>query len=109
MSCLNPLYAERTCGFLKIRPSGILAKGKSIPAHVHKFDHVTLLLAGSARVRLGAEYVDLLEPGAEVNVPAGVEHQVTALEDGTTYFCLYAHRDAEGKISRTPADERAYY
>lgn len=31
-------------------------------------------------------------------VKAGVEHEITALEDDTTYWCVFSLRDSEGRV-----------
>jgi hypothetical protein len=33
-------------------------------------------------------------------IRAGVRHRIEALEDGTEFWCVYAHRDAQGRVSQ---------
>ncbi len=106
-NCIH--YGERVSGNIFIRPSGILAAGKVMPRHVHNFDHTTIVFSGSLRIRPdGGEAVGLHAP-AEYLVRAGVAHEITALEDGTVYWCVYSHRDAQGEVTQRPEMEAAYF
>lgn len=106
-SCLH--YGERVSGNIFIRPSGILAAGKTMPRHRHNFDHTTIVFSGAIRiVPDGGEAVELRAP-AEYLVLASVEHEITALEDGTVYWCVYSHRSAQGEVVQAPDSERAYF
>lgn len=33
-------------------------------------------------------------------IKADVEHAITALEDGSEFWCVYAHRDAQGRVTQ---------
>jgi hypothetical protein len=81
-------------------PAGTVIKG-----HKHNFDHVTYCVRGRLRIEAvlpGGDRVTR-EIGSDdlypyVLIRAGVEHTLTALLDGTTYHCVYAHRTAQGDV-----------
>ena len=107
-TCLH--YGERVSGNIFIRPSGILAAGKVMPRHVHNFDHTTIVFSGSIRIRADDEAEGcVLKAPAEFLVRAGVAHEITALEDGTVYWCVYSHRDAQGEVMQEPNNHAAYF
>ena len=66
--------------------------------HRHNFDHVTLLAKGSVRI-----VVEGFEP-KEFHAPTFIvikkefRHHVTALEDDTLYYCVFAMRDVNGEV-----------
>jgi hypothetical protein len=100
----------RVIGPIGIRyPVGLLAKGDVVESHAHTFDHVTFCFAGGFRIdavvngepvstEIWAPRPD--KPAQEhVLIKAGVEHTLTALEDNSTYRCVYTHRDTRGEVS----------
>lgn len=106
-NCLH--YGERVSGNIFIRPSGILAAGKVMPRHRHNFDHTTIVFSGAVRLTPDGGAPVVLRAPAEYLVRAGVEHEITALVDGTVYWCVYAHRDAKGEVVQEPDSEAAYF
>ena len=99
MSCEHEHYGEEYCGNLFFRKSGYCPAGKTMPRHSHNFDHVTILFQGSLRIARGEEVVELTAP-AHILIKAGIEHEITALEDDTVYWCVYAHRTPQGEVSQ---------
>lgn len=76
----------------------MLSKGEEAPGHVHYFDHVTLLAKGSVRVEVeGKEPKDFISPTFIV-IKKELIHKMTALEDGTVYYCVFALRDVNGEV-----------
>lgn len=103
MSMNEPVYDGRKettqlgwYGGIYFRKHGPHAKGASIRGHRHHVDHITALTSGSVRVRYRKGAND--EPFkvavfiAPINfmVAAEVYHEIEALEDGTTWQCLFA-------------------
>ncbi len=107
MSCIH--YNERASGNIFIRPSGFLHAGKTMPRHRHNFDHTTIVFSGSLRIVPDDGPPAVLKAPAEYLVKAGVEHEITALEDGTVYWCVYSHRSANGEVVQEPDLEAAYF
>ena len=67
--------------------------------HAHTYNHVIRVLNGSVRVFMGhGDSLCDYQGGQEVNIDAGGEHRVKALEDGTRYACVFLHRDFDGAV-----------
>jgi hypothetical protein len=76
--------------------------GFRIAGHTHQFDHTTIVFSGAIRVKFKL-------PGGQIGehdyhapnhflVRKEVEHEITALKDGTTVWCVYSHRDPQGEV-----------
>lgn len=73
---------------------GLYAKEVKIPSgsvamqHQHSYAHLSILAAGSVRVRTdnGVKYY---RAPACILIAAGINHEVTAFEDAT-WFCIHA-------------------
>lgn len=81
-----------------------LQKGDVVEGHAHNFGHVTYVPHGKLRIEKldgpAGLVVRTVERGADdlinyIDIPAGVWHRLTALEDNTHYHCIYSHRDPE--------------
>jgi quercetin dioxygenase-like cupin family protein len=78
-------------------------KGYVIEGHEHNFDHVSFCISGSIRVKFGKpedpEYhEETYHAGEHFLVKATIRHQITFLEDGTRFFCIYSHRGPNGEV-----------
>src|SRR5260221_220182 len=109
---------ELSMGNIFIRKSEYYKKGDIVETHEHNFDHVTyfpegrwiaeklapvVLDDGSPVLHEGRPTYNVLmkkefNKGSSVLIDAGVRHRFTALEDGSRYGCIYAHRTAQGDI-----------
>lgn len=117
---------EHVCGNIFIRnPEVRMSKGSVVVGHTHNFDHATFCASGALLIEL----LPLLKDGeSDDGVPAesqvilradamqtwaliraGRRHRITALEDRSSYMCIYAHRmpqalalDIPGNIERPP-------
>lgn len=102
MSCLHD--KERVSGNIYIRPSGVLKRGDVATGHRHHFDHTTIVFSGSVHVRAVCPDGRVIERDFHAPdsflVLADVEHEITALEDGTVYWCVYAHRTPQGEVTQ---------
>ena len=87
------------------RPNFLEKAGDVIEGHAHNFDHVSMVVQGSVKISAklpdgtGREVVKTASGAFQnriVNIRAGVEHRITALEDGTEFLCIYSHRNAQG-------------
>ena len=100
---------EWVSGGILIRPMGIMKSGQVVASHKHNFDHTTIVFTGAVRIRAvlpdGTE-IDRIFKSPRANwggpshalIRAGVEHEITALEDNTVPWCVYSHRDPQGEI-----------
>ena len=67
--------------------------------HYHRFDHVTLLVSGAIRVEVeGCEPTRFVAP-TFVIISKDKKHKITALEDNTVYYCVFALRDVDGEVT----------
>jgi len=91
---------EYISGNIFIRTQPPMAAGDVVVTHAHNFDHTTYCPVGALRVELLAEDGSVeasrdIRATDEVNfflILKGKFHRLTALEDGTRYQCIYAHR-----------------
>jgi hypothetical protein len=85
-------------GNIWVRQNILSEKGDSFDGHLHAFDHVTLLAKGSLRMQVeGNEPKDFIAPTFIV-IAKDKKHQVTALEDETIYYCVFALRNIDGEV-----------
>jgi hypothetical protein len=92
-------------GNIFIRPNERMHKGQVIQGHKHNFDHTSFVTDGAVHVKAFLPDGTVLERdfgrGYQFRhflVLAGVEHEITALEDDTNFYCIYAHRNAQGEV-----------
>ena len=72
--------------------------------HLHPFDHVTMLHKGSFRVDVtnpetGEERSKVFVAPTFCVVRKDLKHKITALEDDTQYYCVFALRDIDGEVT----------
>jgi hypothetical protein len=73
--------------------------GQANQGHRHNFDHVTIVATGGVRCEVeGREPVEVKAP-AILEIAASLRHKFTALADNTTYYCVYAVRDGDGRVT----------
>lgn len=100
---------EWVSGNIFIRPMRMLARGEVIEGHAHNFDHTTIVFRGAAIIRGELPDGTIIErefkpPSPDWAGPshalikADVKHTITATEDGTMVWCVYAHRDPQGQV-----------
>jgi hypothetical protein len=93
---------EWVSGNIFIRAISERNAGDRVDGHTHTFDHTTILFSGAVCVRATLPSGRVIE--REFTAPAhflirkDVTHEITALKDGTTYWCVYAHRDRQGDV-----------
>ena len=67
--------------------------------HYHHFNHVTLLAKGAIKVEIeGTEPKRFMAPTFIV-IDKDKKHKITALEDDTVYYCVFALRDVDGDVA----------
>jgi len=85
-------------GNIWVRQNTIEKSGESFPGHKHKFDHVTLLVKGSIEVEVEGHPAKQFTAPTFVIIRKEHVHKVTALEDGTSWYCVFALRDLDGEV-----------
>lgn len=77
-------------------------KGERVDGHKHNFDHTTIVFSGGVHVK--ATLPDGTVKEKDFSAPAHflvrkeVEHEITAIDDDTTFWCVYSHTNPQGKI-----------
>lgn len=93
---------EHVSGNIFIRPVHLAVKGEKISGHTHNFDHTTIVFQGSLHVKATSPDGSVTEKDftapAHFLVRKEVEHEITALECKTVFWCVYSHRDAQGNV-----------
>ena len=85
-------------GNIWVRQNVLEKSGESHRGHEHKFDHVTLLVSGKVCVELeGSEPKEFTAPTFIV-IRKEHAHKITALADGTVYYCVFALRNLDGEV-----------
>jgi hypothetical protein len=75
-----------------------LKKYEGNDGHAHKFDHVTLLCQGKVKVEIeGYEPKEFTAP-TFIIIKKEHLHKITALEDNTIYYCIFALRGIDGEV-----------
>lgn len=93
---------EWKSGNIFIRSNILEHKGDLVDGHCHNFDHTTIVFTGSVHVKAkkpdGAIVEKDFAAPSHFLVEAGTEHEITALEDNTEFWCVYSHRDPQGRV-----------
>lgn len=71
--------------------------GDVAPGHRHHFDHPTLLTNGAVSVAVNGR-TSVYHAPKVIFIPRDTSHQFTALEAGTTVWCVHAARDIHGDV-----------
>lgn len=72
--------------------------GEFIEGHKHHFDHVSFLTNGKAKVEVeGYPAKEFVAPTFIV-IRKDHEHKITAMEDNTNWYCVFALRDVDGEV-----------
>lgn len=117
---------EYISGNLFVRvPQASMKAGEVVLGHTHNFDHTTYVQKGSMEISLlNVTEVDAngnpLESTVDMSrvihctdqqnwclILKGRYHLLRALEDGTVYHCIYAHREPQAMVISGPAVERS--
>lgn len=61
--------------------------------HSHKHDHLSLLVRGSVTVEVEGFEAQIYRAPTFITIKAERHHKITALEDDSLWFCIFAVRD----------------
>ncbi|MBO9361473.1 MAG: cupin domain-containing protein [Thermoflexus sp.] len=84
---LRPFTGERAMVVRVEAPASAV-----VPPHAHPHEQITLVIQGRLRLRMAGEEAEL-GPGEIVHIPAGVEHEVTFLEDALVFDVFQPPRE----------------
>jgi len=77
--------------------------------HRHNHDHVTMVTRGAVRCEAAGHAPKEFRAGSVIVIAKDQWHRMTALEDGTQYFCVFAMRDVAGNLTDVYCDESSPY
>lgn len=100
MSCTHTPKSE-TSGSLQLLKHENLQAGQFVVGHKHNFDHTTIIFKGSIKIVTPTRSVVFTAPD-HVLIKKEVEHEILILEDDTTYWCVFSHRDENGEVVQEP-------
>ena len=85
-------------GNIWVRQNVLELVGEAYDGHEHKFDHVTLLVSGKVSVELAGSDAKEFTAPTFIVIRKEHKHKITALVDGTVYYCVFALRDLNGEV-----------
>jgi len=85
-------------GNIWVKQNVLELAGEAFNGHEHKFDHVTLLVSGKVSVELESSDAKEFTAPTFIVIRKEHRHKITALADGTVYYCVYALRDLDGQV-----------
>ena len=85
-------------GNIWVRQNALEKKGNSSLGHVHKFDHVTLLVKGSVEVHVEGKEPKQFTAPTFIVIRKEQKHHIEALEDDVLYYCIFALRNIDGEV-----------
>lgn len=85
-------------GNIWVRQNYLEKAGDQVGGHIHYFDHVSLLAKGSVEVRIDGQRPHTFQAPTFIVIRKNHRHQITALEDDTSWYCVFAARDIDGNV-----------
>lgn len=85
-------------GNIWVRQNYLEKTGDKVGGHVHYFDHVSLLAKGSVEVRIDGREPHVFHAPTFIVIRKQHRHEITALEDDTSWYCVFAARDIDGNV-----------
>lgn len=96
--------SEWVSGNIFIRANRSEAVGDRVDGHKHNFDHTTIVHKGAIHVRATLPSGQIIERDfvapSHCLIRADVEHEITALEPITEFWCVYSHRTPQAEITQ---------
>jgi len=86
-------------GNVWVRKQSYPHKGIAHEGHKHIHDHVSLITSGSVKVEVDGFEPKIFKAPTYVTIKADKEHKITALEDNTTAWCVFALRKSNGMLT----------
>lgn len=86
-------------GNIWVRQNYMREAGDVVGGHMHYHDHVSLLVKGSVSVQIDDEPPKNFVAPTFIVVRKEHRHRITALEDDTIWYCVFAMRDINGDVA----------
>lgn len=88
----NPIQQKHSFTYDGVRLNVYHAKkGEGLPMHGHEYSHAIMCNAGSCLVTLENGKSKVIDKDSiPVNLLAGIQHEIEALEDGTVFVNVFA-------------------
>lgn len=94
-----PVYEELGFfGNVWVRQNWLLKAGDTAGGHLHHHDHVSLLVKGSVEVEVDGSEPKRFKSPTFILIKKNFRHKITALEDDTVFYCVFALRDVDGNV-----------
>ena len=78
----------------------LLLENHSAPTHVHKYDHLSILAYGRVVIAVNGNQLIYTAPAC-IEIKAGQEHSILAVED-SIFYCIHATNEKDiNKIDET--------
>jgi quercetin dioxygenase-like cupin family protein len=74
-----------------------LPKGHTATSHMHVYDHLSILAQGEVEVALNGVKT-LFKAPACIDIKAGIEHEINALED-SVFYCIHAISETDKQLN----------
>lgn len=86
-------------GNIWVRQNYMEKAGDKVGGHIHLFDHVSLLAKGSVSVKIDNKEPVVFKAPTFIVIRKDRRHEITALEDDTSWYCVFAARDLNGEVT----------
>lgn len=85
-------------GNIWVRQNYMEKAGDKVGGHAHYFDHVSLLAKGSVEVSIDGKDPCIFHAPTFIVIRKNHRHEIKALEDDTSWYCVFAARDIDGSV-----------
>ena len=92
-------------GNIWVRQNVLEKAGQASEGHKHSFDHVSLLTSGAVEVEVEGYPARQFKAPTFVIIRKEHVHKVTALEDNTSWYCVFALRNLDGEVIEVYEDK----
>ena len=86
-------------GNIWVRQHYLEKAGDKVGGHIHYFDHVSLLAKGSVQVSIDGQEPHTFHAPTFIVIRKQHRHEITALVDDTSWYCVFAARDIDGNTT----------
>lgn len=95
-------------GNIWVRQNYMELAGDKVGGHIHYFDHVSLLAKGSVEVKIEGYEPRVFSAPTFIVIKKNNRHEITALEDDTSWYCVFAAREIDGNVQDFVSDPQSF-